>query len=137
MNLTLTVVDTPGFGVAIDNSDCWESVLTYVESQVGRTNFRTQKIKKTLKETAWLSLIQLTIECKQLSSAGPMRSNSVVQDQWEASTHISKFRFTFQTLIKYIFQYENFLEAETKVKRNPNMPDTRVHACLYFIAPSG
>ena len=74
MNLTLTVVDTPGFGVAIDNSDCWESVLTYVESQVGRTNFRTQKIKKTLKETAWLSLIQLTIECKQLSSPGPMRS---------------------------------------------------------------
>jgi len=66
VNLTLTVVDTPGFGVAIDNSDCWESVLTYVESQ-----------------------------------------------------------------------YENFLEAETKVKRNPNMPDTRVHACLYFIAPSG
>ena len=84
MNLTLTVVDTPGFGVAIDNSDCWESVLTYVESQVGRTNFRTPKkseIKKTLKKTAWLSLKQFTIECKQLSGAGPMRRNSVVQDQ--------------------------------------------------------
>ena len=27
-------MDTPGFGVAIDNSDCWESVLSFVESQV-------------------------------------------------------------------------------------------------------
>jgi len=34
-------------------------------------------------------------------------------------------------------QYEAFLEAETKVNRNAAMPDERVHACLYFIAPSG
>ena len=66
VNLSLTIVDTPGFGDAVDNSSCWDPVLTYVESQ-----------------------------------------------------------------------YEAFLEAETKVNRLPNMPDTRVHACLYFIAPSG
>merc|ERR1711997_918454 len=30
-----------------------------------------------------------------------------------------------------------FLEAETKVVRNPGMADSRVHACIYFIAPSG
>jgi len=66
VNLTLTVVDTPGFGDAVDNSNCWDSVLHYVESQ-----------------------------------------------------------------------YEAFLEAETKVMRNPKMADSRVHACLYFIAPSG
>jgi len=66
VNLTLTVVDTPGFGDAVDNSNCWDSVLHYVESQ-----------------------------------------------------------------------YEAFLEAETKVVRSPTMADTRVHACLYFIAPSG
>jgi len=66
VNLTLTLVDTPGFGDAIDNSGCWDSVLSYVESQ-----------------------------------------------------------------------YEGFLDAETQVRRNPNMPDSRVHACLYFIAPSG
>jgi len=66
VNLTLTIVDTPGFGDAVDNSNCWDSVLNYVESQ-----------------------------------------------------------------------YEAFLEAETKVARNPTMADTRVHACLYFIAPSG
>merc|ERR1719209_1138639 len=66
VNLTLTIVDTPGFGDAVDNSNCWDSVLNYVESQ-----------------------------------------------------------------------YEAFLEAETKVARNPTMADSRVHACLYFIAPSG
>merc|ERR1712045_473875 len=66
VNLTLTIVDTPGFGDAVDNSDCWNPVLNYVESQ-----------------------------------------------------------------------YEAFLEAETKVQRSPSMADTRVHACLYFIAPSG
>jgi len=66
VNLSLTIVDTPGFGDAVNNSECWDPVLTYVESQ-----------------------------------------------------------------------YEAFLEAETKVNRNPTMSDTRVHACLYFIAPSG
>lgn len=66
VNLSLTIVDTPGFGDAVNNSNCWDPVLGYVESQ-----------------------------------------------------------------------YEAFLDAETKVMRNANMPDTRVHACLYFIAPSG
>jgi len=66
VNLTLTIVDTPGFGDAVDNSDCWEPVISHVESQ-----------------------------------------------------------------------YEAFLDAETRVNRVAKMPDSRVHACLYFIAPSG
>merc|ERR1712241_292634 len=65
VNLTLTVVDTPGFGDAVDNSNCWDPVISYVESQ-----------------------------------------------------------------------YESFLDAETRVHR-VQMPDSRVHSCLYFIAPSG
>jgi len=65
VNLTLTVVDTPGFGDAVDNSGCWDPVTQYVEAQ-----------------------------------------------------------------------YEAFLDAETRVNR-VSLPDGRVHACLYFIAPSG
>lgn len=65
VNLTLTVVDTPGFGDAVDNSGCWDPVTQYVEAQ-----------------------------------------------------------------------YESFLDAETRVNR-VTLPDGRVHACLYFIAPSG
>ena len=33
MNLSLTIVDTPGFGDAVNNSNCWDPVLGYVESQ--------------------------------------------------------------------------------------------------------
>ena len=33
VNLTLTVVDTPGFGDAVDNSGCWDPVTHYVEAQ--------------------------------------------------------------------------------------------------------
>ena len=54
-----------GFGDAVDNSNCWDPVISYVESQ-----------------------------------------------------------------------YESFLDAETRVHR-VQLPDTRVHVCLYFIAPSG
>ena len=54
-----------GFGDAIDNSNCWDPVISYVESQ-----------------------------------------------------------------------YDSFLDAETHV-HHVQLSDTRVHVCLYFIAPSG
>ena len=65
VRLALTVVDTPGFGDAVDNTDCWQPIIEYVEKQ-----------------------------------------------------------------------FEEYLESETKVER-VEVPDTRVHACLYFIAPTG
>ncbi|XP_026470581.1 septin-7 isoform X2 [Ctenocephalides felis] len=33
VNLTLTVVDTPGFGDAVDNSKCWVPIIDFVESR--------------------------------------------------------------------------------------------------------
>ncbi|KAJ2947814.1 hypothetical protein O0L34_g9602 [Tuta absoluta] len=66
VNLTLTIVDTPGFGDAVDNSNCWQPIIDFVESK-----------------------------------------------------------------------YEEFLNAESRVTRQASPPDTRVHCCLYFIAPSG
>eukprot|EP00093_Oithona_nana_P003450 03450.XXX_33096_42054_1 [CDS] Oithona nana genome sequencing. len=33
VHLTLTVVDTPGFGNAVDNSQCWDPIIHYVEKQ--------------------------------------------------------------------------------------------------------
>ena len=32
VNLTLTIVDTPGFGDAVDNSNCWDPVVIYSAS---------------------------------------------------------------------------------------------------------
>lgn len=66
VNLTLTIVDTPGFGDAVDNSNCWQPIIDFVESK-----------------------------------------------------------------------YEEFLNAESRVNRKAAPSDTRVHCCLYFIAPSG
>lgn len=35
-------------------------------------------------------------------------------------------------------QYENYLQEELKIKRSMHTyHDTRVHVCLYFIAPTG
>ncbi|XP_023345614.1 septin-1 [Eurytemora carolleeae] len=66
IKLDLTVVDTPGFGVAVDNSNCWEPIINYIDEQ-----------------------------------------------------------------------FEDYLEGETRVHRESVFTDTRVHACLYFIAPTG
>ncbi|XP_013784731.1 neuronal-specific septin-3-like [Limulus polyphemus] len=34
-------------------------------------------------------------------------------------------------------QYENYLSEEQSVSRKKHIPDTRIHCCLYFIAPTG
>lgn len=65
VNLTLTIVDTPGFGDAVDNSNCWVPIIEYIESK-----------------------------------------------------------------------YEEFLNAESRVIRR-QIPDSRVHCCLYFVSPTG
>ncbi|GFN77207.1 septin-7 [Plakobranchus ocellatus] len=65
VQLRLTIVDTPGFGDAVDNSNCWSPVTDFIDSK-----------------------------------------------------------------------YEEFLNAESRVNRNTTA-DTRVHCCLYFIAPTG
>ena len=40
-------------------------------------------------------------------------------------------------VIKFVEdQYDKYLDAETRVNRVP-IPDSRVHACLYFVAPTG
>ena len=65
INLNLTLVDTPGFGDLVDNTDCWVPITNYLETQ-----------------------------------------------------------------------FNKFLEAESRVSRVVG-PDTRVDACLYFIAPTG
>jgi len=43
----------------------------------------------------------------------------------------------WEPIVKYVEkQFDKFLEAETSVNRE-SFPDSRVHACLHFIAPTG
>ena len=38
VKLRLTVVDTPGFGDAIDNTDSFQQIITYIDDQFERYN---------------------------------------------------------------------------------------------------
>ncbi|KAK3724994.1 hypothetical protein QZH41_017468, partial [Actinostola sp. cb2023] len=41
-------------------------------------------------------------------------------------------------ILEYINDhYKKYLEEETNINRKSRIPDTRVHCCLYFIAPTG
>uniref|UniRef100_A0ACB8E932 Septin-11 n=1 Tax=Sphaerodactylus townsendi TaxID=933632 RepID=A0ACB8E932_9SAUR len=48
-------------------------------------------------------------------------------------------RFSYKPIVEYIdAQFEAYLQEELKIKRSLfNYHDTRIHACLYFIAPTG
>lgn len=51
---------------------------------------------------------------------------------------INETFFSWQPIIDFVeSKYEEFLNAESRVTRKAAPPDTRVHCCLYFIAPSG
>ncbi|UJR29509.1 hypothetical protein I4U23_010726 [Adineta vaga] len=66
VQLRLTIVDTPGFGDSVDNSNCWQPIIDYIDSK-----------------------------------------------------------------------YEEYLNAESRVVRKAHIIDNRIHACLYFITPTG
>lgn len=55
------------------------------------------------------------------------------------NNYISFFHYSFKPILEYIdTQFEKYLEEELKIKRSLfSCHDTRIHACLYFIAPSG
>ena len=33
VKLALTVIDTPGYGDLVDNTDCWVPIIDYIEEQ--------------------------------------------------------------------------------------------------------
>ncbi|XP_048576314.1 neuronal-specific septin-3 isoform X2 [Nematostella vectensis] len=44
----------------------------------------------------------------------------------------------WEPIMDYInSQYDKFLTEEVTIERKPRIPDSRVHCCLYFIAPTG
>ncbi|KAI8929820.1 Septin-domain-containing protein [Entophlyctis helioformis] len=44
----------------------------------------------------------------------------------------------FEPIINYVeSQYDNYLSAEKSQEKRQNIPDTRVHALLYFLPPTG
>ncbi len=57
VNLTLTIVDTPGFGDAVDNSGCWDPVIQFVEAQYEAfLDAETRVNRVALPDTRWGSV---------------------------------------------------------------------------------
>lgn len=52
VQLLLTVVDTPGFGDSVDNSNCWQPVIDYIEKQYNEyLNGESRVNRKTMPDT--------------------------------------------------------------------------------------
>lgn len=49
VKLHLTVTDTPGFGDHINNENCWEPIISYIEQQYSRYLEEEQKVQRLLR----------------------------------------------------------------------------------------
>jgi len=87
----------------------------------------SQRVKKTLKvEKQSVSLKENGIQLNLTVIDTPGFGDSVNNDKcWEP----------IQEFID--LQFDNYLNQESRVQRPVHIPDTRVHICLYFIAPTG
>ncbi len=54
-------------------------------------------------------------------------------------SHVPFFSDSYKSIVEFIdAQFEAYLQEELKIKRTlHSYHDTRIHACLYFIAPTG
>lgn len=48
VSLRLTVVDTPGFGESIDNSNCWQPIVDYIDNKYEEFLIAESKINREL-----------------------------------------------------------------------------------------
>ena len=80
--------------------------------------FKVEQTRITVRESG----VQLNLSCVDTPGFG----DSVNNDKcWEP-------------IIEFLEnQFELYLNAESRDDRPAKIPDTRVHACLYFVAPSG
>merc|ERR1712131_523877 len=87
----------------------------------------SMRIKKTLKvEKTHVTLVENGVQLYLTVVDTPGFGDSVNNDKcWEP----------IQEFID--LQFDNYLNQESRVQRPVHIPDTRVHICLYFIAPTG
>ncbi|VDM05672.1 unnamed protein product [Schistocephalus solidus] len=119
VSLKLTVIDTPGFGDSVNNSECWQPILNFIDARFD----------------------------EYLAAEGRVSRNSVsIPDKrvhaclyFIAPTDSVNNSECWQPILNFIdARFDEYLAAEGRVSRNSvSIPDKRVHACLYFIAPTG
>ncbi len=54
------------------------------------------------------------------------------------ASQLTRLPSSFSEIVGYLERlYDDILAEESRIKRNPRFRDNRVHAMLYFIAPTG
>ncbi len=85
-------------------------------------------------------IIPKTVEVQSISHVieeNGVRLKLTVTDTPGFGDHINNEN-CWLPILKYINeQYEKYLSEEINVSRKKQIPDSRVHVCLYFIAPTG
>ena len=80
VKLSLTVIDTPGFGEAVDNTECWAPILEYVEdrfdayleaeTRVERVDIRDNRLTENIHNFV------VTLHCLIISECTPVFTSS-------------------------------------------------------------
>nr|XP_006825591.1 PREDICTED: septin-9-like isoform X2 [Saccoglossus kowalevskii] len=107
-------------------------VNTLFKAKVSRRSCATEEDKTPIiPKTVQIKSVGHVIEEKSV------RLKLTVTDTPGFGDHINNEN-CWLPIIEYINeQYEKYLGEEISVNRKRHIPDTRVHCCLYFIAPTG
>lgn len=104
-------------------------INTLFKSKVSRRSFNKEEY--VCPKTVEIKSISHVIEEKGI------RLKLTVTDTPGFGDHINN-QDCWTPITKYINeQYERYLSEEISIKRCKRIPDTRVHCCMYFIAPTG
>uniref|UniRef100_A0A8C1MKY1 Septin n=1 Tax=Cyprinus carpio TaxID=7962 RepID=A0A8C1MKY1_CYPCA len=77
--------------------------------------------------------------CFNILCIGKLETQTQLLQKVQTFTDAPEENTIYQHIVDYIdTQFESYLQEELKIKRSlHNYHDSRIHACLYFIAPSG
>ncbi|XP_033117234.1 neuronal-specific septin-3-like [Anneissia japonica] len=111
------------------------------KSTLVNTLFKAKIARRScLPESNKEPIIPKTVEVKAISHVieeKGVRLKLTVTDTPGFGDHINNEN-CWLPIIEYINdQYEKYLSEEINTSRKKHIPDTRVHCCLYFIAPTG
>ncbi|KAM0677107.1 Cell division control protein 11 [Binucleata daphniae] len=98
---------------------------------IGKSTFINTLLNKNItnKPSTDINMYMLDVECE-----GIMKRITAIDTPGLGSS-LNDYNIT-SVIINFIkMQYDKYLAEETKVKRNPEFEDTRIHCLVYFLTP--
>ncbi|KAL2298478.1 hypothetical protein Nmel_015476 [Mimus melanotis] len=129
VKLRLTVVDTPGYGDAINSQDWYVCKYCFV-NKVCVLHKHYSSVSEKIERT-----VQIEASTVEIEERGVKLRLTVVDTPGYGDAINSQD--CFKTIIHYIDnQFERYLHDESGLNRR-HIIDNRVHCCFYFISPFG